>query len=143
MIGVGDVYIDQEVKVKEYVQHLSQTLTVTNEFACIRDFSPRGLLHSFEPADKVLLKSWTTASPESQLGGKWTGPWNILLTTPTMVKLVETKPWTHHIRIKKALEEQWTIEPQKDLKVIFENNNLCFFLYLLFNPLLWTTYSLK
>ena len=118
MIGVGDVYIDQEVKVKEYVQHLSQTLTVTNEFACIRDFSPRGLLHSFEPADKVLLKSWTTASPESQLGGKWTGPWDILLTTPTMVMLAEIKPWIHHTRIKKALEE--------DLKATFRKQGLLF-----------------
>ena len=57
MIGVGDMYIDQEVKVKVYVQHLSQTLAVINDLACIRDLSPTGLLHSFEPADKVLLKT--------------------------------------------------------------------------------------
>ena len=82
-----------------------------NDLACIRDLSPTGLLHSFEPADKVLLKIWVTASPESQLGERWTGPWDILLTTPTIVKLAEIKPWTHHTRIKKALEE--------DLKVIF------------------------
>ena len=82
-----------------------------NDLAHIRDFSPTGFLHFFEPADKVLLKICVTTSPESQLGEKWTGPWDILLTTNTMVKLAEIKPWTHHTRIKKALEE--------DLKVIF------------------------
>ena len=30
MIGVGDMYIDQEVKVKNYVQYLSKTLAVMN-----------------------------------------------------------------------------------------------------------------
>ena len=103
------MYTDQEMKVKKYT-HLSQTLVVMNDLACIRDLSPTGLLHSFEPADKVLLKIWTTASPESQLE-KWTGLWDVLLTTPTMVKRAEIKPWTHHTRVKKALEE--------DLKVIF------------------------
>ena len=83
-----------------------------NDLACIRDFSHTGLLHSFEPADKVQLKILVTASIESQLGEKWIGPWDILFTSPTMVKLVEIKPWTHHTRIKKALEE--------DLKVIFK-----------------------
>ena len=110
-VGVGDMYIDQEMKIKKYVQHLSQNLAVTNDFACIRDFSPVGSLHSFEPRDKVLLKTWRAGSPESQPEEKRTGPWDILLTTPTIVKLAEIKPWTHHTRIKKALEE--------DLKVFF------------------------
>ena len=79
---MGDRYIDQEVKVKKCVQHLSQSLAVTNDPACIRDFSPTGVLHSFEPADKVLFKIWVTASPESQLREKWTGPGDVLLTTP-------------------------------------------------------------
>lgn len=75
-----------------------------------------------------------TASPESQLGEKWTGPWNVLLTTPTMVKLAGIKPWTHHTGIKKALEEKWTTEPQADLKVIFKNNDLYdFSLFFLFH----------
>ena len=106
MIGVRERYIDQEVKVKKCVQHLSQSLAATNDPACIRDFSPTGLLHSFEPTDKVLLKTWRTAPPESQLEEKWAGPWDVLLTTPTAVRLAGTKPWIHHTRIKKALEEK-------------------------------------
>ena len=70
MIGVGDMHVDQEVKVKNYVQHLSQTLAVTKDLACVRDLSPTGSLHSFEPGDKVLLKTWKTGSPESQVEEK-------------------------------------------------------------------------
>ena len=74
MIGVGDMYVDQEVKkVKNYVQHLSQTLAVIHKVSCIRDLSPTGSLPFFEPGDKVLLKTWTTGSRESQLERKWTG----------------------------------------------------------------------
>ena len=53
-----------------------------NGLAYITDFSPTGVLQSFEPADKVLFKIWVTASPESQLREKWTGPGDVLLTTP-------------------------------------------------------------
>ena len=60
MIGVGDMYVGQEVKVKNYVcivQHSSQTSAVFNDLACIRDHSPTGSLHSFEPGDKMLLNA--------------------------------------------------------------------------------------
>ena len=68
----------------------------------------------------MLLKTQMTASPESQLEEKWTDPWDILLTIPTMLKLAEIIPWIHHTRVKKALGEQWTAEPQEDLKIIFQ-----------------------
>ena len=72
MIGVGDMYIDQDVKVKKYIQHLNQTLAITNDLSCIGDLSPTGSLHSSEPGDKVILKTWKTGSQESQLEEKWT-----------------------------------------------------------------------
>ena len=62
------------------------------------------------------LKCWKTGSPESQLEEKWTGPWDILLTTPILAGI---KPWINHTIVKKALEEQWTTKPQGNLKVIF------------------------
>ena len=100
MIGVGDMYTDQEIKVKKYVQQVSKTLAVINDLACIRDLFPIGAPHSCE--DEVLLKSWETGPPESQPGEKWTGPWDVLLTTPTMVKLAGIRPWIHHDGVKKA-----------------------------------------
>ena len=66
---------------KENVQHLNQTLAVINDLAYIRDLFPTGVLHSFEPGDKVLFKTWKTASPESQPEEMWTDPCDVLLTT--------------------------------------------------------------
>ena len=86
-IGVGDMHIDQETKVKKYVPHVSQILAVTDDFACIGDSSPVGSLHLLQPGGKVLLKAWRAGSPENRLEEKRTGPWDILLTTPTAVKL--------------------------------------------------------
>ena len=73
MIEVGDMYTDQEVNVKSYEQHLLQTLAMIDFLVCIRDISPTGLLHSFDPGDTVLLKTWKTGSPDSQLEKRWTG----------------------------------------------------------------------
>ena len=106
--------------------------TFRSDFSCdqwpclYQRLLPHSSLCAFEPGDKVLLKTRTIASPESQLEEKWTGPWDILLTTP-VVKLAGIKPWTHHTRVKQAQEEQWTTEPQEDPKVIFQNQWLMFF----------------
>ena len=113
-IGVGDMHIDQDMKVKKYAPHVSQILAVTDDFACIGDSSPVGSLHLLEPGGKVLLKAWRAGSPENRLEEKWTGPWDILITTPTVVELAGIKPWIHHTRLKKALEEQWTTKPQEN-----------------------------
>lgn len=40
---MGDMYVDQEVKVKKCVPHLSHTLPVIDDFACIGDLSPTRL----------------------------------------------------------------------------------------------------
>ena len=53
--------MDKKTEGKEN-ERLSQTLAVMNGLACIRNFSRTGLPHSFEPADKMLLKIWVTAS---------------------------------------------------------------------------------
>ena len=66
----------------------------------------------------MLLKTWKTGSPESQLEENWSEPWDVLLTIPTMLKLSGIKPWIHPIRVKDAPKEQWTTETQEDLKVI-------------------------
>ena len=39
----------------------------------------------------------------------WTGPRNIILTTPTALKVSGITPWVHHSRVKKANSEEPTI----------------------------------
>ena len=66
---------------EENVQHLNHTLAVL-VILPVLDFSPTGLLYSFEPGVMVLLKTWMTGSAENQLEEKWTEPWDVLLTNP-------------------------------------------------------------
>lgn len=110
------MYIDHGIKVKNYVQHLIQILTIINDLVCTRDLSVTGPLHPFEARD-VLFMTWKTGSPD-QLEERWTRPWDVLLTTPTALKLAGIRPWAHHTRVKRAPEEEWTVEPKEDLKVV-------------------------
>ena len=74
---------------------------------------------SFEHGDKVSLKTWMTASPESQLEEKWTGPWDILLTMPHHGEVGRNKTLDPSHQNKRVPEEQKTAKPQDNMKAIF------------------------
>uniref|UniRef100_A0A803T7J6 Integrase catalytic domain-containing protein n=1 Tax=Anolis carolinensis TaxID=28377 RepID=A0A803T7J6_ANOCA len=75
---------------------------------------PTTPLHCFSPGDEVLVKDWKI----EPLGPKWRGPYVVLLSTPTAVKVKEIKPWIHYTRVKLAPEE-WRTErvPGEDLRL--------------------------
>ncbi|XP_070440122.1 uncharacterized protein [Equus przewalskii] len=41
-------------------------------------------------------------APENQLAARWTGPFDVLLTTHSSVRLAGVKPWVHHSGIEVA-----------------------------------------
>lgn len=81
--------------------------------------------HPFKTGDFVLIKDWETEPLKPQ----WSGPYQILLTTHTAVKVAEKKNWIHHTRVKKAAKvreeenqekEQWESEPIEGIRYLFK-----------------------
>lgn len=54
--------------------------------------------HSFKPGDVVRVKEWKL----QPLKTFWRGPFTVILSIPTAVKVAETVPWSYSGRIKPA-----------------------------------------
>ncbi|NXU46847.1 POL3 protein, partial [Drymodes brunneopygia] len=76
----------------------------------------RGLdhpLHTFAPGDYVYVKNFTGQPLEE----KWKGPYQILLTTYTAVKIKESPAWIHYSKIKRAPSGRWMSTPLGSTKL--------------------------
>ena len=70
------------------------------------DFS----LHTYSTGDMVYIRNFNR---KSIVDPKWTGPYEILLTTPTSLKVKNRDPWFHMMRLKSAKEK-----PHNDIPAI-------------------------
>ena len=70
-------------------------------------------MHNIEPGDYVYVRSLS----DSHLEPKWEGPFQVLLTLHTAVKIREQAAWIHHTRIKKAPKPRWTLTPTGALQL--------------------------
>lgn len=71
----------------------------------------RGLdrpIHNVQPGDYTCIYVKTLA--EKTLEPQWEGPFQVLLTSYTAVKIKEQPAWIHHMRIKKSTQGPWTLE---------------------------------
>ena len=55
-------------------------------------------IHEFMLGDQVWVKDWKHAL----LAPQWKGPYTVILTTPTAVKVSGIAPWIHHTRVKRT-----------------------------------------
>ena len=67
--------------------------------------------HRFEVGDAVLVRRHRAGNLEP----RWKGPYLVLLTTPTAVKVEGIPTWVHASHVKKALpsgpdQEEWILE---------------------------------
>ncbi|TRZ10326.1 hypothetical protein HGM15179_016786 [Zosterops borbonicus] len=66
--------------------------------------------HLFQPGDWVYVKWWDS----DPLQVKWRGPFRVLLTTLTAVKVAGKGPWIHYSRVKKASASEITGKTETD-----------------------------
>ena len=91
--------------------------------------SKGSLLYIYAPGTQVLIKVWKDGSSKAQLQPTWKGPYPVIFSTPTAVKVPGHDSWIHYSRVKlwnKTEEDtQYTFEPLGDLRYLFRTTNEC------------------
>ncbi|XP_060105134.1 uncharacterized protein LOC132578666 [Heteronotia binoei] len=63
-------------------------------------------VHPFQPGDTVWVKVWRS----QPLQPKWRGPFTVLLSTPTAIKVQGLPRWIHWTHVKRAAPD-WQVQP--------------------------------
>ena len=81
------------------MEQLGKVINQVTKFAQERVLFPLGEhIHEFVPGNQLWVKDWKHDS----LAPHWKGPYTVVLTTPTAVKVAGVIPWIHHMRVKRA-----------------------------------------
>lgn len=103
-----------EVVLSSYLTALHQRLReLWKQSALTQTLPLEENLHRFEPGDWIWIKSYSRKSP---LQPKWSGPFQVLLTTQTAIKVAERNAWIHWTHIKPAVIDH-SIIPEATQKV--------------------------
>lgn len=98
-VNANSTVIVGDEEIRTYVRHLKYVLLSLQDQAIIHQSLPADTpCHLVEPGDWILIKEWR----KEPLTPQWSGPFEVLLTTHTVVKVSERKNWVHHSRIKKV-----------------------------------------
>ncbi|XP_030335442.1 uncharacterized protein LOC115605316, partial [Strigops habroptila] len=100
------VHIKGTQDVHNYVLSLSRTLIrLRSALIWNRPLSLETPVHEIEPGDQVYVRDWS----EEPLKERWNGPYLVLLTTFTAVKVEGINSWIHYTRVKKV-PKHWESE---------------------------------
>ena len=69
--------------------------------------------HIVKPGDDEYVKSLS----DSLLEPKWEGPFLVILTSHTVIKVKEQVSWIHHTLVKKTTTPLWAVKEKESLKL--------------------------
>jgi hypothetical protein len=89
----GDLKEMGDLTLRQQMQALRLTLSKINDW--VRERLPISLTtprNTYKPGDMVWVKEWNV----QLLKPHWKGPFVVVLSTPTIVNVVEIVSWIHH-----------------------------------------------
>ena len=101
-----DIVIDPEaLELTSYVTQLSAFQQAFTEFLEMApDPASASSKPLFEPGTEVLIKTLGSGGPS--LEPLWEGPYQVILSSPTAVKVPRIDLWAHHTRVKRWHPDQ-------------------------------------
>ncbi|XP_029459123.1 uncharacterized protein LOC115092430 [Rhinatrema bivittatum] len=108
--------IQGEMSLSNQLKGLYNTVIAIQKYTC--DTEPLVLLnpiHPYQIGNSVWIKDWDESD---SLQPRWKGPYTVLLTTPTAVKVFGCSSWIHWTRLKPA-SANWQVSRIGDHKLRF------------------------
>ncbi|RMC22108.1 hypothetical protein DUI87_02981 [Hirundo rustica rustica] len=111
----GDPHLTRDQVLLNYVLSLNKTLAaVRGALQWNRPLPLENPVHDISPGDHVYVKNWSV----EPLKESWNGPYQVLMTTYTAVKVAGIDNWIHYTRVKKV-PTRWEVQPITDTRMVF------------------------
>ena len=129
-VYVNDLFLDPEVQtLQSYTMATGQFQQDTQLWGMNQDPKVSKESPPYAPGTQVLIKVWKYGSLKAQFQPTGKGPYPVILSTLTAVKVPGHDSWIHYSWVKpwKKTEKdtQYTCEPLGDLIYLFRTTNEC------------------
>ena len=138
-VYVNDLFLDPKAQILwSYTMAIGQIQQDIHLLGVNQDpkDSKESPLYMYPPGTQVLIKVWKDGPPKAQLQSTWEGPYPVILSTATAVKVPGHDSWVYYM--SQAMEENrrghssvipvspvrgYTCEPLNDLRCLFRSTS--------------------